>query len=63
MTMVALCSSALEGVGATIAPSSQEEKGIWADLVRAAKASSTTGMAAPNATTWFNWTVPHALAA
>ena len=49
--MVALCSSALEGVGATIAPSSQEEKGIWADLVRAAKASSTTGMAAPDATT------------
>ena len=56
--MVALCSSALEGVGATIAPSSQEENGIWADLVRAAKASSTTGMAAPEATTSVSWTVP-----
>ena len=55
--MVALCSSALEGVGATIAPSSQEEKGICADLVSAAKASSTTGMAAPDMTTSVSCTV------
>src|SRR5699024_3744780 len=44
LTMVALCSRALDGVGATMAPSSQEEKGSCADLVRPAKASMTTGM-------------------
>ena len=35
--MVALCSRALEGVGATMAPNSQLEKGSCADLVKAAK--------------------------
>ena len=56
--MVALCSSALEGVGATMAPSSQEEKGSWADLVSAAKASSATGMAGAMAMTSASCTTP-----
>ena len=45
-TMVLECRSADTGVGATIAPSSQEEKGIWADLVMPAKARSATGRSA-----------------
>ena len=42
-TIVALCNSAEEGVGATMAPSSQREKGNCALLVSAAKASKITG--------------------
>ncbi len=42
--MVAECSSALVGVGATMAPSSQPQKGICALLVRAANASRATGV-------------------
>ena len=39
LTMVALCSRALEGVGATMAPNSQVEKGSWALLVNPARQS------------------------
>ena len=42
-TMVDECSSALVGVGATMAPSSQVWNGIWAAFVMPANASSTTG--------------------
>ena len=63
MTIVALCSSALEGVGATIAPSSQEENGSCADLVSPASASSATGITAPAATTSPSCTVPAVAAA
>jgi hypothetical protein len=40
---VAECSNAEEGVGATIAPNSQEEKGSCADFVRAARDKRNTG--------------------
>ena len=43
LTIVAECKSAEVGVGATIAPSSQPEKGSCADLVSAAKASIAAG--------------------
>ena len=46
LTMVAECSRADTGVGADMAPSSQEEKGICADLVSPAKESSTAGSSA-----------------
>ena len=42
-TMVLECRSADTGVGATMAPRSQEEKGIWADFVMPAKARSAAG--------------------
>ena len=51
LTMVALCKSALDGVGATMAPSSQEENGSWADFVSPARERSATGITAPAATT------------
>jgi hypothetical protein len=41
--MVAECSSADTGVGATMAPSNQDWKGTWADLVKAAKAMKPSG--------------------
>ena len=43
MTIVEECSSALVGVGATMAPSSQVWNGIWAALVIAASASIAVG--------------------
>ncbi len=43
-TIVEECSSAEVGVGATIAPKSQLWKGNCAALVKAASASSSTGM-------------------
>ena len=58
LTIVALCSRALGGVGATIAPSSQEENGSWADLVSPARASSAIGIGAPTRTTSSSCTVP-----
>ena len=44
LTMVELWSRAEVGVGATMAPSSHDWKGIWAALVKPARASSSTGM-------------------
>ena len=41
--MVLECRSADTGVGATMAPSSHEEKGSWADFVMPAKARSAAG--------------------
>ena len=46
--MVAECKRADEGVGATIAPSSHLEKGIWALFVKAAKARQATGITIQN---------------
>ena len=40
------CSSADTGVGATMAPSSQLEKGSWADFVMPAKQSRAAGSSA-----------------
>ena len=60
-TMVLECRRAETGVGATMAPSSHEEKGICADFVNPAKASSTAGRrAAPFSieTRWSSSTVP-----
>ncbi len=42
--MVLECRRADTGVGATIAPVSQVENGIWAALVRPATAMSAAGM-------------------
>ena len=51
LTMVALCSSALEGVGATMAPRSHVENGSWADFVMPARARHISGSGAPTSTT------------
>ena len=61
--MVALCSRALEGVGATIAPKSQEEKGSWADFVSPARASMAMGITEPAFTTSPSWALPKVEAA
>ncbi len=46
LTMVEECNRAETGVGATMAPKSQELKGSWADLVSPAKQMSVAGSTA-----------------